>query len=483
MNKLAITALVLQVPFFSLKAQNETDALRYSFLKPSGSARFVSMGGAMGAMGGDLSNISNNPAGIGIYRRGDFGVSASVINSRTTATHYGSQNIDNRLNFNLPNFGLVISNDVRNPRTPLEGWQFVNFGIAHQRINHFQGRQFIEGINNESSLLDVYQQQANDGTFSQFGNQLALNTQLLLDNGDGTFSTFGDGFPNVDKLQRRTVESKGAMGETNVAIGANYGNFLYLGASAGISRIRYEATTNHFEQDVNNLVNEFDNFNVEEFLRARGTGVNLKLGVIVRPIDFLRVSLAYHTPTSFRVNETYFTNMRAEYDDFSNPFSSVSPIGEFSYRFQMPSRIQIGVAGTIMRLAIIGVEYEFINYSNSNFRSSETSFSNVNQTISSNLQPGHNIRFGGEYRMDALRFRAGMSLLSNPYAPQIDNRAGATFINFGMGYRAMDGFYIDAAYSIGMMSENYWLYNPEIIRATRLGHNVGNFILTMGINF
>ena len=44
----------------------------------NGTARFVGMGGAMSALGADISVMGTNPAGIGLYRRSDFAATASL---------------------------------------------------------------------------------------------------------------------------------------------------------------------------------------------------------------------------------------------------------------------------------------------------------------------------------------------------------------------------------------------------------------------
>ena len=48
-------------------AQSQADAYRLSQTELTGTARFVSMGGAFGALGGDISVMSYNPAGLAIY--------------------------------------------------------------------------------------------------------------------------------------------------------------------------------------------------------------------------------------------------------------------------------------------------------------------------------------------------------------------------------------------------------------------------------
>ena len=64
--------------------QNEEDVLRYSWLDPLSSTRVMAMGGAFGALGADLGCLGINPAGLGMYRRGDLGMTAGIASAQTT---------------------------------------------------------------------------------------------------------------------------------------------------------------------------------------------------------------------------------------------------------------------------------------------------------------------------------------------------------------------------------------------------------------
>ena len=65
-NKFFLLAL-FAFPFCA-NAQTDIDALRYSQTSIAGTARFTSMAGAFGALGGDFSSLATNPAGVAIYR-------------------------------------------------------------------------------------------------------------------------------------------------------------------------------------------------------------------------------------------------------------------------------------------------------------------------------------------------------------------------------------------------------------------------------
>ena len=97
--KLIISAII--VANGCVFAQNETDALRYAFYDYQGTARYTSMGGAFGALGGDLSALNQNPAGIAIYRRGEFSISPGFLFNNSESTYNGSISKDLKQNLNI----------------------------------------------------------------------------------------------------------------------------------------------------------------------------------------------------------------------------------------------------------------------------------------------------------------------------------------------------------------------------------------------
>jgi len=71
MIKIIFTAFLI-VCSFLLKAQTLSQGLLFSRNNTSATARALSLGNNMGALGGDLSSLSQNPAGLGLYRRSSF---------------------------------------------------------------------------------------------------------------------------------------------------------------------------------------------------------------------------------------------------------------------------------------------------------------------------------------------------------------------------------------------------------------------------
>jgi len=97
------TSLILAAAFLTFTgaiAQNVDDALRYSQIFYTGTARFMSMSGAFTALGGDLSTLSQNPAGIGVFRSSELSLSPQLFHSKTSASFNGTTD-DYLYNFNL----------------------------------------------------------------------------------------------------------------------------------------------------------------------------------------------------------------------------------------------------------------------------------------------------------------------------------------------------------------------------------------------
>ena len=157
----------------SVSAQNDIDALRYSQLTFGGTARFSSMAGSMGAIGGDISTLSFNPAGIAVFRTTEFTVTSSLFSQKSASTYNGLESGDGKLNFNLSNIGLIASWNVKENNN--SGWTSFNFGFGYSRINNFNNRNSVQAANTKSSLLDTYVNNANghaSGDFDQFSTDL-----------------------------------------------------------------------------------------------------------------------------------------------------------------------------------------------------------------------------------------------------------------------------------------------------------------------
>ena len=305
-------------------AQTDADALRFAQSSIAGTARYISMGGAFGALGGDFSSLTVNPAGLGIYRKSEFTFSHSLYMNRTTSDFLGNSTKENRFNFNIPNLGLVFAHTTKADRNDKPGWKNYSIAIGLNRIHSFQTRSYFEGYNSDNSMLHHFVETANNSgnplTYEQldpFYEQLAFDAGLIYNNPDSALSDFFISdipYSNTDSTgitQKRTSTTRGGISEWNIGFGGNYNNLLYLGASLGISSLRYLDESTYEESDKAGEVTELNSFSFGQDLETHGIGVNLKLGVIVRPVQWVRVGASFHTPTLYSMKDEYSNRMKS----------------------------------------------------------------------------------------------------------------------------------------------------------------------------
>ncbi|MDO8368397.1 MAG: hypothetical protein Q7T20_16470, partial [Saprospiraceae bacterium] len=128
MNKIAIMALLLLCAGQTI-SQNASDVLRYSYLQPGGTARFIGTGGAFGALGAEFGSISQNPAGLAMFRTDELTLTPSLRFAKTEAKlDGGTAYTDDKSKFGFDNIGLVF-----NTTPSSKHWKAFNFGIGYNR--------------------------------------------------------------------------------------------------------------------------------------------------------------------------------------------------------------------------------------------------------------------------------------------------------------------------------------------------------------
>src|ERR1700722_20659589 len=105
---LYIVTLAATMPLI-VKAQNADDALRYSQLTFGGTARYMAMGGAFSAVGGDMSTLTVNPAGVAVFTKNQLAFSPGFSYQSTSSMYNGQTNIANQSAGNIQNAGLVFA--------------------------------------------------------------------------------------------------------------------------------------------------------------------------------------------------------------------------------------------------------------------------------------------------------------------------------------------------------------------------------------
>ncbi|MDG5798838.1 outer membrane protein transport protein [Marinilabiliaceae bacterium ANBcel2] len=491
--KTVLTTILVAGSSISI-AQNMADALRYSQHRPSGTARDLSLSSATGALGGDFSFITTNPAGIAVYRSSEFTFTPALNYTKTDSYYNNLHSDDDKYSFPFQQIAFVGSYAPQHEVS--SGLISTHFGIGYSRTNSFNRNSFIRGSEIYSSLLDQFVWNANEGKWNDFYNDLAYRT-FLVDEDPDFPGNYMHAFEYVDYDepdplwgasdgvdQSRYIKERGRSGEYNFSFGANFSHMLYIGGSLGIHSFSYDKTSTHYETVSGGIENYFpeyydfrysegwnglEKYYFEEEIDVQGTGVDVKVGVIYKPTNQLRLGAAIHTPIFYTFDEEYSTDIYAEFFEITehNLISGIETYpddkeyGEFSYKFRTPMKFTGSAAYTFSNLGFISVDYEYVDYSTMTFKSKGSgidnihSFTELNDNIKDTFVGTHNIRVGGEYIVsNQVALRAGYGWFGSPYNSNHFKSDDKHYtISGGLGYR-IDNMTIDFAYML-RNQENY----------------------------
>ncbi len=484
MKKITLSILMI---FLSgiLFAQNEVDALRYSQEYYGGSARYLALGGAFSALGGDLSSITLNPASTGIYTRSEFTFTPSFFYSNTSSNFNESKNYDYKYNVNINNIGVVLSSGKLSEDGG--GISTFNFAFGYNRLNNFNNRLLISGVNNTSSYSDYFAQLANGkstNNFNNFAEGLAWDG-YLIDPIDSSGTSYKTSFDSYGETQRRSVSSKGGSGNYYAAMGLSYKKKLYIGASLNVDVVNYTESSIYDESDPDDKISDFNSFTYTQYLKTEGSGFNMKLGIIARPINWFRFGASIHSPTFYKLKDTYSSKLTTSFNDKTKSKNLSSGEGIYDYQLNTPFRANAGLAFIIKKSAIISIDYEYLDYSTARLRANDYPFYEENNTIETSYIATGNIKAGLEYRFGPISLRGGYAMYGSPYRSNLSN-AGASLTSYsgGFGVRTNDMFF-DLTYIYSQKSENYYLYNPEkiSINPAKINYTANRIVATLGLIF
>lgn len=502
-------------------AQEPLDAVRYSWLSSQGTARAQAIGGAVSALGGDISALYTNPAGIGLYKTSEIVLSPGFSFNNSKANYRGSSATDSKSGFNYGPTGVVwgIPSYKANSK-----WKNMSVGLAISKTANFNGRTYVDGENNQSSYSEKYLDQLISGNATNpddaalnypYGASLGLNTYLIdptYDNNNNLTGYASNASVSTGLKQQQIINSKGGISEFSIGLGGNYNDVFYMGASININTLKYVRNSSFRESDATgNTTNNFNYFVADDYLRTDGTGVNINLGIIFKPVEALRVGLNFHSPSWYTLKDTYYSSVTTDTEGYAGVKTQSSLdlndgySGEYSYRYKTPLRIGAGLAyifGTQADVSsqkgFISADIEYLSYKGNTFNSQDNTnqadkdyFNDLNRTLDNVFTSAINFRVGGELKFETVMVRAGLSYYGNPYSNNyFDNQteditnASRMNISGGLGWRNK-GMFVDLAYIHQIIKDAYYPYRLDegVFNAAKLSNTVGNILLTVGFKF
>ncbi len=488
----------------SVYAQNEYDAIRFSQTYIQGSARSAAMGGAFGALGGDASVLAINPAGIGVFSDPDLSYTLDFMQNevKTSPSSVGSR--DTKSALKISNLSLMIPNDNGNS-SGFTGW---TFGIAYNRLNDFSHRDYYNYINPSNSMLDSWCDRANgklSTNLSKFNTGLAFDAYLIDEISDDAPTTYCNPHENswsgliggYGERQRRKLETKGGINSWDFAVASSFHHRFFLGASLGVNTINYKANSNYSEDDETDVV-PYDYWDFVEKNEVHGTGANLKIGLLAKPVDWFSFGVSLHTPTFYTIHDKYYSKLHAQYDEAVNEagesyFEQISPNNSFDYKLQTPFKYVLSAALIAPSYTVLSFDYERLDYSNCELNDvdfNDSEFYESNEACRNNFQSVNNMRVGLEQSIENLAFRFGYAMYGNPYKFVTGDKQ-RQILSAGISLKHLNGagnvVYFDITGTYHIYQTDGYLYesvvNPKHSQRISYDNRYLNIMLTMGVRF
>ena len=424
----------------------------------NGTARYVGMGGAMEALGADISTIGSNPAGIGLFRHSNVSLSAGLL-MQSDGKEFSN---GKKTNLSFDQIGGVYTT-----RTGQKS--FLNFGFNYHKSKNFdyilnaagslngssQNKQsYIKGILGDENSGGFFVRKDNNGknvgyvdatpplpstppkvayTWSQIDD---LYWNSLIPGSTGTY--------NYEKATGYTLDRAhtGYIGNYDFAVSGNLNDRVYLGLTFGMKDVNYKGYS-EYRENLNNTPGVL----VRDERKVTGSGFDITAGVIVRPVaeSPFRIGAYVKSPTWYDLTTSNTTGL-VYAQGTTNKESYIS--NSYDFKMWTPWKFGFSLGHTIGNNIALGATYEYENYANINSRVNNGGYydyyydqyyessipdKNMNAHTKEVLKGVSTLKLGIEYKpVSNVALRMGYNYVGAKYASNRQKDPGLA--SFGTAY-------------------------------------------------
>lgn len=491
---LSLGILPLQSVLIAQTVNSAVEATMYDVI---GSGRYVSMGGAFTAVGGDLSAIKINPAAAGMKKTDEYAVSADFSMYQFESTANGASQKANMNRFSIPDFTYVSvqpTNDLH--------WKAMNFSLGFQRLNNLNSSVNFSGKGRFKSYINTLRDDAQ--TLSDQGYTFAENSivyqayqTVMIDKDEK-----GNYYSMLEQDGQEfsyEYESTGKIYEMFLSVSSAYQNKLFVGATLAFPI--YNQSTSSYLREYNFLYPKTDltlngvptqlvSAHFQQDHNVTGSGVVGKFGLIYRVDKNIRLGASYHTPTYYNLEDNFSYETTAYFKNYAT--QRIEYGGGALFNMITPAHYNLGFAYIFGKKGLLSVDYNYTNISGTEYIVPTTDINynyfngdktldgdrGINDLIREDFKGSHTIKVGGELNAKPMRFRAGAAIQTSPY--NSGNSLQSVTVSGGMGYSKKE-FFIDfgASYRMSEAEVNLNAYSgPEGNSSEKI--NQLQLVLTVG---
>lgn len=500
----------------------------------NGTSRYVGMGGAMNALGADLSTMGTNPAAIAMYRKGDVAFTGGA----TVQPNGMSMAEINKARGSFDQAGFVFPFKMDSGKL-----KYVNFGFNYQKrrnLKNFIGLDNVQTNNGESQSWQMQELAYYNGNALDLSNRndcqyttpiaiTGYDAQLIAPMRDESGKITGY-TPSNSRAYNYYRAQWGGIQEYDFNVSFNINHQFYVGATLGVYNVNMHSRL-AYDENLQDATGTLAPYNMDQAESLTGTGFDAKLGLIVRPIEDnpFRIGFSVSTPIFYDLTANSYVSMVSPYaytDDKGNTYSQTKAdysVNDLDYRIRTPWKINISMATTISNYLALDAEYEVSRYTGAQLRwidddnylwgddgyRSSSRDRAMDQEIDAYLNTVQTFRIGAEARIAPKCFlRLGYNYVSSPFkkdaflnaftsSPAYNYYTNTDYVNLGAINRATVGLgyrgkhcYLDFAYQFQKQQGDVYAFHAtdgysmqNLLTGQKVDLNRHNAIVTLGFKF